>query len=59
MDKIISRSDTCILKPALPHELTGQYKARTTLFEGLVHFKGKWFLYYGTADSYVEVAVVG
>ncbi len=55
--KIISRSDTSFLKPSLPHELTGQYSAGTTFAEGLVYFKEKWFLYYGTADSYVGVAI--
>ncbi len=56
-EKIIHRSDTCILKPSLPHELTGQYQAGTTFAEGLVYFNEKWFLYYGTADSYIGVAV--
>lgn len=56
-EKILHRTDTCILKPGLPHEITGQYQAGTTFAEGLVFFKGKWFLYYGTADSYIGVAV--
>lgn len=56
-EKIIERSDTCFIKPTLPHEVSGQYKAGTTFAEGLVFFKGKWFLYYGTADSFVGVAV--
>jgi predicted GH43/DUF377 family glycosyl hydrolase len=56
-EKVIYRSDTCLLQPTLPHEVTGQYKSGTTFSEGLVYFKGKWFLYYGTADSYVGVAV--
>ena len=55
--KVIDRSDTCFLKPSLPHEVSGQYSAGTTFAEGLVFFKGKWFLYYGTADSFVGVAV--
>jgi beta-1,2-mannosidase len=55
--KVISRSDTSFLKPSLPHELTGQYQAGTTFAEGLVFFKDKWFLYYGTADSFVGVAI--
>jgi beta-1,2-mannosidase len=55
--KIISRSDTCLLKPTLPHELSGQYKSGTTFSEGLVYFHEKWFLYYGTADSFVGVAI--
>ena len=57
MEKIVSRTDTCILRPTLPHEITGQYKAGTIFSEGLVFFKGKWHLYYGTADSFVGVAI--
>jgi beta-1,2-mannosidase len=55
--KVVERSDTCFLQPTLAHEKTGQYQAGTTFSEGLVYFKGKWFLYYGTADSFVGVAV--
>lgn len=57
MEKIVFRTDTCLIKPTLLHEVTGQYKAGTTFSEGLVFFKGKWFLYYGTADSFVGVAI--
>jgi beta-1,2-mannosidase len=56
-EKVISRSDQPFLRPSLPHEVTGQYAAGTTFAEGLVFFRGKWFLYYGTADSYVGLAV--
>lgn len=56
-EKVLSRSENCILKPTLPHEITGQYSAGTTFSEGLVWFKDRWFLYYGTADSYVGVAL--
>jgi predicted GH43/DUF377 family glycosyl hydrolase len=51
------RSDTCLLKPTLPHEITGQYKSGTTFAEGLVRYQSKWFLYYGTADSFVGLAI--
>ena len=54
---VLFRSDTCLLRPTLPHELTGQYKSGTTFAEGLVYYQSKWFLYYGTADSYVGVAI--
>ncbi|MEO6356159.1 MAG: hypothetical protein ABIU77_05045, partial [Ferruginibacter sp.] len=57
MEKVIFRTDTCLLKPSLPHEITGQYAAGTTFSEGLVYFKGKWYLYYGTADSFIGVAI--
>ena len=55
--KVISRSGTYLLKPTLPHEISGQYKSGTTFAEGLVFYNSKWFLYYGTADSYVGVAI--
>jgi beta-1,2-mannosidase len=54
---ILSRSDTCLLRPTLAHELSGQYTAGTTFSESLVYFQNKWFLYYGTADSFVGVAI--
>jgi hypothetical protein len=53
----LRRLDQPFLKPSLSHEVTGQYQAGTTFSEGLVYFKKKWFLYYGTADSFVGVAV--
>ncbi|MCK5067531.1 MAG: hypothetical protein KAR16_08835 [Bacteroidales bacterium] len=55
--EVLFRSDTCLLRPTLPHEMTGQYKSGTTFAEGLVRYQKKWFLYYGTADSFVGVAI--
>ena len=55
--KFITRMDTPFICPSLPHELTGQYAAGTTFLEALVPFKDKWHMYYGTADSFVGVAV--
>ena len=55
--KLIERLSEPFICPSLPHELSGQYQAGTTFIEGLVFFKNKWFLYYGTADSMVGVAV--
>lgn len=43
--------------PEADFEITGQYEAGTTFSEGLVLFNGKWYLYYGCADSFVAVAV--
>jgi len=37
--------------------MSGQYAAGTTFAEGLVYYNQNWFLYYGTADSFVGVAV--
>jgi beta-1,2-mannosidase len=58
IEKVIERSEKPFLWPSLPHEITGQYKAGTTFAEGLVYFKNKWWLYYGTADSYVGLAIM-
>lgn len=55
--KMIARLQEPFICPSLPHEISGQYKAGTTFIEGLVYFKDKWFLYYGTADSMVGLAI--
>ncbi|AFL87164.1 putative glycosylase [Terriglobus roseus DSM 18391] len=54
--KVIARTETPVFKPELPFEQSGQYAAGTTFGEGLVLFQGKWWLYYGCADSFVGVA---
>ena len=56
MTKVLNRTDTNFIRPERPYEITGQYPAGTTFIEGLVSFKNRWFLYYGTADSFVAVA---
>jgi predicted GH43/DUF377 family glycosyl hydrolase len=53
---LIARLDHPYLKPELPFEKSGQYAAGTVFTEGLVLFKERWWLYYGTADSFVGVA---
>ncbi|MDZ7719476.1 MAG: hypothetical protein U5K72_11730 [Balneolaceae bacterium] len=55
--KLLKRTDEPFIKPELPYEKTGQYVDGTTFLEGLVYFDEKWFLYYGTADSRVGVAI--
>lgn len=55
--KLIARTDKPFFKPEMPFERTGQYAAGTTFAEGLVFYQGKWFLYYGCADSRVGVAI--
>ena len=52
---LLAQTDHPLLKPELPYEKTGQYAAGTTFAEGLVYFHGRWFLYYGCADSLVAV----
>lgn len=55
--KLLHRTDHPFLKPEHDYERSGQYVSGTTFVEGLVPFEGKWYLYYGTADSRVGVAV--
>jgi predicted GH43/DUF377 family glycosyl hydrolase len=55
--KLIARSSEPFIRPTESYERTGQYVQGTTFIEGLVPFNGRWFLYYGTADSRVGVAV--
>jgi len=55
--KLTARLDEPFIQPGEDYERTGQYPEGTTFVEGLVPFKGRWYLYYGTADSRVGVAV--
>src|SRR2546425_4404791 len=55
--KLIAPCDSAFIRPTESYERTGQYTAGTTFVEGLVPFQGRWYLYYGTADSRVGVAV--
>ena len=55
--KLLRRSSTPFIRPTEPYERTGQYAEGTTFVEGLVRFKNRWYLYYGTADSRVAVAM--
>ncbi len=55
--RVLKRLEKPFICPDLPHEITGQYQAGTTFIQGLVYYKNKWFLYYGTADSMVGLAI--
>ncbi|HSQ30437.1 MAG TPA: glycoside hydrolase family 130 protein [Gemmatimonadaceae bacterium] len=55
--RLIARASEPFIRPTESYERTGQYAQGTTFIEGLVPFNGRWFLYYGTADSRVAVAV--
>jgi predicted GH43/DUF377 family glycosyl hydrolase len=55
--KVLDRSQNYFLTPERPYEMKGQYKGGTVFIQGLVHFQEQWFLYYGTADSAIAVAV--
>ncbi|GAA4448442.1 glycoside hydrolase family 130 protein [Nibrella saemangeumensis] len=52
---LIDRSENYFFKPDQPYEITGQVN-NVCFLEGLAPYKGKWFLYYGTADSKIAVA---
>jgi len=53
--KLLARTENPVLEPTMAWEKSGQYAAGTTFAEGLVAFHGRWFLYYGCADSFVGV----
>ncbi len=54
---VIDRLENYFLKPDQPYEMEGQIN-QVCFIEGLVPLNGKWFLYYGTADSKIGVAVM-
>ena len=54
--KPIARAEDAFIRPEKDYEITGQVN-NVTFIEGMVRFQGKWFIYYGTADSYIAVAV--
>lgn len=53
---VVERMNTMFLRPDKPYEKIGQVN-EVCFIEGLVMFQKKWFLYYGTADSRIAVAV--
>lgn len=55
--KLLARTNAPFIRPTEPYERNGQYAEGTTFVEGLVWYRGRWYLYYGTADSRVGVAV--
>jgi predicted GH43/DUF377 family glycosyl hydrolase len=54
--QLLNRLENNFIKPDKDYELTGQVN-QVCFLEGLAFFKNKWFLYYGTADSKIAVAV--
>jgi predicted GH43/DUF377 family glycosyl hydrolase len=54
--KVLDRMNTYFMKPEQPYEISGQVN-QVCFAEGLANYKGKWFLYYGTADSKIAVTV--
>jgi len=54
--KVLRRLDHNFIHPDKPYEITGQVN-QVCFLEGLADFRGRWLLYYGTADSKIAVAV--
>lgn len=54
--KLLKRTDSAFLYPDKPYERVGEVN-EVCFVEGLVYFKDRWLLYYGTADSKIAVAV--
>lgn len=54
--KLLDRTDDYFIFPEKDYELVGEVN-NVCFVEGLVLFKNKWFLYYGTGDSKIAVAV--
>jgi predicted GH43/DUF377 family glycosyl hydrolase len=54
--KLIDRSNSYFIFPNKDYELVGEVN-NVCFVEGLVSFKNKWYLYYGTADSKIGVAI--
>ena len=52
----IDRTEHYFMTPDKPYEKEGQVNL-VCFVEGLVRFRGKCFLYYGTADSKIAVAI--
>jgi len=54
--KLLDRTKQYFIHPDKPYEKNGEVN-EVCFVEGLVYFKNKWFLYYGTADSKIAVAI--
>ena len=54
--KLINRTPGYFIHPDKPYEKVGEVN-EVCFVEGLVYFEDRWFLYYGTADSKIAVAV--
>lgn len=54
--KLLDRTESYFIHPDKDYEKVGEVNL-VCFVEGLVHFKNQWFLYYGTADSKIAVAV--
>ncbi|MGK7391629.1 MAG: glycoside hydrolase family 130 protein [Candidatus Cyclobacteriaceae bacterium M2_1C_046] len=53
---LLDRTESYFIYPDKEYEKVGEVN-EVCFVEGLVYFRNKWFLYYGTADSKIAVAV--
>ena len=56
--KLVQRLEENFIKPEKAYEVEGQVN-QVCFLEGLAFFKNRWYLYYGTADSKIAVAIHG
>ncbi|KAA3436711.1 glycoside hydrolase family 130 protein [Rufibacter hautae] len=54
--KVLARTSKWFITPDKDYEINGQVD-NVCFVEGLAPFKGKWYLYYGTADSKIAATV--
>jgi len=54
---VLERTNQPMLEPSKSWELHGQVPKQVLFIEGLVRWKGAWYLYYGGGDSRVGVAI--
>jgi predicted GH43/DUF377 family glycosyl hydrolase len=54
--KVLARTSKPFIWPDKPYEKIGEVN-EVCFVEGLVPYKNKWFLYYGTADSKIAVSI--
>jgi len=54
--KLLDRTESYFIHPDKDYEKIGEVN-EVCFVEGLVYFNDRWFLYYGTADSKIAVAV--
>ncbi|ODM91642.1 Beta-1,4-mannooligosaccharide phosphorylase [Orchesella cincta] len=55
--QLIGRTENYFITPDRDYEIIGQVN-NVVFVEGLVNYKNKWHLYYGTADSKIALAVI-
>lgn len=55
--QVLSRLENYFFTPEKDYEVIGQVN-NVVFLQGLVSFNGSWYLYYGTADSKIALAII-